>query len=209
MGTPKRERQKANKQLRQIEQARAERVSTVRRTATRITIIVVLAIVGVIVIAWLGGAFSDDDEGAAPTPTAPPTTATPATAPPAPDTPKPEVDLPSPIPDDLVVTTLTEGTGDKATDGDTVNVLYVGVRSEDGVEFDTNFGSGSTFAVTLGSGMVIQGWEAGLLGVQEGGRYQLDIPSELAYGETAPSDIIGENAALTFVIDVVSVVKGG
>jgi p-aminobenzoyl-glutamate transporter AbgT len=63
VGTPKRERQKANRLQRQIEDARAERVGTVKRTALRIAVIAVIAIVAVVVIAWFGGAFSDDESG--------------------------------------------------------------------------------------------------------------------------------------------------
>ena len=55
---------------------------------------------------------------------------------------------------------------------------------------------------------MIQGWEQGLLGAQEGGRYQLDIPADLAYGDSARGDVIRAGDALTFVIDVVSVTQG-
>jgi hypothetical protein len=63
VGTPKRERQKANRLQRQIEDARAERVGTVKRTVLRIAVIAVIAIVAVVLIAWIGGAFSDDESG--------------------------------------------------------------------------------------------------------------------------------------------------
>ena len=56
--------------------------------------------------------------------------------------PKPEVKLPSTLPTDLVVTDLTEGTGTGAATGDTVVVHYVGVRSEDGTEFDNSYDRG-------------------------------------------------------------------
>ena len=82
-----------------------------------------------------------------------------------------------------MITDLIEGTGEPAKAGDTVSVYYVGVRSEDGTEFDNNFDGGQPYPVTLGTGSVIPGWEQGLLGVKAGGRRQLDIPAELAYGE--------------------------
>ena len=120
---------------------------------------------------------------------------------------KPAVDVPGEAPTELVRTVLIEGDGEPAAAGDTVIVDYVGVRSLDGVEFDNSYDRGEPFPVALGSGGVIQGWEQGLEGAMSGERVQLDIPSDLAYGPTARSDIIRENEPLTFVIDVRTVVK--
>ncbi|MEL6890248.1 MAG: FKBP-type peptidyl-prolyl cis-trans isomerase [Actinomycetota bacterium] len=120
---------------------------------------------------------------------------------------KPEVDVPGEAPAELVRTVLIEGTGEPASEGDTVVVDYVGVRSLDGVEFDNSYDRGEPFPVTLGSGGVIAGWERGLDGARSGERVQLDIPADLAYGEAARSDVIRENEPLTFVIDVRQVVK--
>lgn len=64
MGTPKRERQKENRRQRQIEEARAERVDTVRRNVVRWGLIAVVAVAAVVVIAWIGGAFGGDEDGA-------------------------------------------------------------------------------------------------------------------------------------------------
>jgi len=83
-------------------------------------------------------------------------------------------------------------------------VHYVGVRSEDGTQFDENFKSAQGFTVTLGQGGVIKGWDRGLVGVQGGGVRQLDIPAKLAYGDSPPEnqDVIKKGDALTFVIQV-------
>jgi FKBP-type peptidyl-prolyl cis-trans isomerase len=86
-------------------------------------------------------------------------------------------------------------------------VDYVGVRTRDGVEFDNSYDRFQPFTVVLGTGNVIPGWDQGLVGTQAGSRVQLDIPSDLAYGEEARGDIIGENEALTFVIDMRAVIK--
>jgi FKBP-type peptidyl-prolyl cis-trans isomerase len=128
------------------------------------------------------------------------------TTPPNPD--KPEVVLPEELPTELVVTVLTEGEGPEAAAGDTVIVDYIGVRSEDGTEFDNSYDRGSPFPVQLGAdpAQVIQGWDEGLIGAQAGSRIQLDIPAELAYGDTPQGDIIQPGDALTFVIDVRAVV---
>ena len=131
-----------------------------------------------------------------------------STVPPATDAPvpTPSVKIPSVLPTALVVTPLKPGTGDKAANGDTVIVRYVGVRSRDGKEFDSNY-DGEPFSVELGSGSVIKGWDQGLVNSQAGGQLQLDIPSDLAYGAQSQGDIIGPNEALTFVIDVLAVIQ--
>lgn len=117
---------------------------------------------------------------------------------------KPVVQLPSELPTELIITDLVAGSGPAAETGDTVTVHYVGVRSEDGVEFDNSYDGGVPFPVTLGLNSVIQGWELGLIGVQAGTRRQLDIPSPLAYGEQS-GGVIQAGDALTFVIDVLAV----
>ena len=121
---------------------------------------------------------------------------------------KPKVKIPSSLPTTLVITDLIEGTGPAAKNGDEISVNYVGVRSADGKEFDNSYDRGQPFPVTLGAGGVIQGWQQGLVGIKAGGRRQLDIPAELAYGDRGSGDIIKPGDALTFVIDAVSVTPG-
>jgi peptidylprolyl isomerase len=144
-----------------------------------------------------GGTTPDSTEGTTPSEG--------SAAPSNPD--KPEVEIPSEIPTELQVTVLQEGSGPAAENGDTVVVDYVGVRSSDGVEFDNSYDRGEPFPVVLGTGSVIPGWDQGLVGAQAGSRIQLDIPSDLAYGAEARGDIIGENEALTFVVDVRAVIE--
>jgi len=136
------------------------------------------------------------------------TTAGPVTTSAAPlrDVDKPEVQIPAEVPTELVVTDLTTGSGPAAREGDTVVLDYVGVRSVDGVEFDNSYDGPQPFSVVLGAGRVIRGWDQGLVGVQAGGRRQLDIPAELAYGAESRGEVIRENEPLTFVVDVVEVV---
>jgi peptidylprolyl isomerase len=130
------------------------------------------------------------------------------TVPPPPTNPdKPEVEVPAEIPTELQVTVIEEGTGPAAEAGDTVIVDYVGVRTRDGVEFDNSYDRFEPFPVALGQGGVIAGWDQGLVGAQTGARVRLDIPSDLAYGAEARGDIIGENEALTFLIDVRAVIQ--
>jgi peptidylprolyl isomerase len=150
-------------------------------------------------------ASSSSSSSASSATTNPDETAVDATLVPQSTVPTPEVDIPDPIPTELVVTELTAGSGPEAVEGDTVLVHYVGVRSEDGTEFDSNYGT-SPFPVTLGQSGVIAGWEQGLVGVQAGEQVQLDIPADLAYGDQPQGEVIQAGDALTFVIDVRAVV---
>ncbi len=118
---------------------------------------------------------------------------------------EPTVSLPTEMPTELVITDITEGEGEAAVEGSTVYVYYVGVLSKDGDRFDGNFG-GDPYAVTLGTGAVIDGWDQGLIGVKAGGRRQLDIPSELAYGASGSGDAIPPDSAISFIVDVVAIV---
>jgi peptidylprolyl isomerase len=104
----------------------------------------------------------------------------------------------------LNVTTLVQGTGSPVALDQTVSVNYVGVSYKTGVEFDSSWKEGSKpFSFAVGQGKVIKGWDQGLVGVKVGSRVQLDIPSDLAYGDN-PSG--GRPAGpLRFVVDVLSV----
>lgn len=118
---------------------------------------------------------------------------------------KPVVTVPDgAAPTELVKNDLTEGSGPEAKKGDNVTVQYVGVGFDSGKEFDTSWGR-EPFTFQLGSGQVIPGWEEGIEGMKAGGRRELLIPSELAYGEAGYPPSIGANEALVFVVDLVEV----
>jgi peptidylprolyl isomerase len=119
---------------------------------------------------------------------------------------KPEVEIPDgDPPTELQIEDLEEGDGATAAAGDQLSVKYVGVLFDGGTEFDSNFDTGQPFEFALGSGQVIPGWDEGLVGMKEGGRRQLTIPAELAYGAQGQPPDIPPNAALVFVIDLESV----
>jgi FKBP-type peptidyl-prolyl cis-trans isomerase len=136
---------------------------------------------------------------------APSSTEASATSDPADLIDEPTVSLPAEMPTELVITDITEGEGEAAVEGSTVYVYYVGVLSKDGKRFDGNFG-GDPYAVTLGARAVIDGWDQGLIGVKAGGRRQLDIPADLAYGSAGSGDAIPPDSAISFVIDVAAIV---
>ena len=61
------------------------------------------------------------------------------------------------------------------------------------------------FAFPLGAGRVIKGWDQGVQGMKVGGRRQLVIPPDLAYGANGYPPVIGPDETLVFVVDLVSV----
>lgn len=118
---------------------------------------------------------------------------------------KPEVTVPAGSPPkQLVVEELEKGSGATAKAGDVVTVQYVGVGYKSGEEFDTSWG-GEPFSFNLGAGEVIPGWDQGVQGMKIGGRRELTIPSNLAYGPAGSPPAIGPNETLIFVIDLLGV----
>jgi cyclophilin family peptidyl-prolyl cis-trans isomerase len=109
--------------------------------------------------------------------------------------------------DELIVTDIVDGTGEPLEAGDTIVANYVGVLSADGTEFDESYSVGQPISLVVGVGQVIPGWDQGLIGVKTGGRRQIDIPASLAYGDAGAGDVIPPGASLSFVVDVVEVVK--
>lgn len=119
---------------------------------------------------------------------------------------KPKVSVPQGAPPkELAINDLEEGSGDEAKSGDRVTVQYVGLNYKNGKEFDSSWSRNEPFPLTLGAGEVIPGWEQGIEGMKVGGRRELIIPPELAYGETGYPPSIPPNETLVFVIDLLEV----
>jgi len=119
---------------------------------------------------------------------------------------KPKVSVPKGAPPkQLEVKDLEEGSGAEAKSGDKVTVQYVGVNYKNGKEFDSSWSRNEPFPFTLGAGEVIPGWDQGVEGMKVGGRRELIIPPELAYGEAGAPPAIGPNETLVFVIDLLEV----
>lgn len=71
----------------------------------------------------------------------------------------------------------------------------------DGTEFDSSYPRGEPLNFKLGSGMVIPGWEQGLLGACEGEKRKLKIPPHLGYGEAGAGDKIpGRRNSLLYLL---------
>jgi peptidylprolyl isomerase len=119
---------------------------------------------------------------------------------------KPQIEVPSdPPPSKLVTDDIVEGEGPAAKDGDQLTLQYVGVVYDTGTEIDSSWGDPQPFQLTLGQGGVIPGWDQGIPGMKVGGRRELTIPPDLAYGPAGQPPDIPPNATLIFVIDLVSI----
>lgn len=107
------------------------------------------------------------------------------------------------LPSGLQYKVITEGKGKSPNATDTVTVQYTG-KLVDGTEFDSSYkrGQAATFAVNG----VIKGWTEALQLMKEGSKWQLFLPSNLAYGEAGTNGgPIGPNATLIFDVELVSV----
>lgn len=107
------------------------------------------------------------------------------------------------LPDGLQYKVIKAGTGKKPKADDTVTVNYRGTLI-DGSEFDSSYrrGQPATFPV---SGGMIKGWSEALQLMQEGAKWELFVPSNLAYGERGMGGIIGPNSTLIFEVELVSI----
>ncbi len=104
---------------------------------------------------------------------------------------------------DLVIEDTTVGTGREVRKGDTVTVHYVGVL-QDGTRFDDSSARGEPFVFTVGTGAVIPGWDAGIIGMRVGGERVLVIPPSMAYGSRGIG-VVPPDATLLFAIKLLDV----
>jgi FKBP-type peptidyl-prolyl cis-trans isomerase FklB len=106
------------------------------------------------------------------------------------------------LPSGLQYKEITPGTGKSPKTADTVTTHYKGTLI-DGTEFDSSYkrGQPATFPV---SG-VIPGWTEALQLMKEGSKWQLFVPSNLAYGEKGAGQVIGPNATLIFEVELLTV----
>jgi hypothetical protein len=123
---------------------------------------------------------------AAPAPTPTPTPAPPA----APDAP-------------LGITTVSPGKGPGAQNGDMLRVHYTGTLTN-GTKFDSSRDRDKPFDFTLGKGMVIKGWDQGMLGMKVGEKRKLVIPPGMAYGVQGRPGI-PPNSTLNFDVELLAI----
>jgi FKBP-type peptidyl-prolyl cis-trans isomerase len=103
----------------------------------------------------------------------------------------------------VTIQDLKVGGGATATSGKIVSAHYTG-RFPDGKKFDSSYDAGPPIEFLLGSGKVIKGWDLGIEGMRVGGKRQLTIPPELAYGARGGGPI-PPNATLVFDVELVAV----
>jgi FKBP-type peptidyl-prolyl cis-trans isomerase len=102
------------------------------------------------------------------------------------------------------------GTGDTAVKGKPVQVNYTGwlyVDGKRGAKFDSSLDRKTPFDFLLGARQVIAGWDEGVEGMKVGGKRELIIPPDLAYGSRAVGGVIPSNATLDFEVELLKVGK--
>ena len=97
---------------------------------------------------------------------------------------------------------LKQGSGAKPAAGSSVTVHYKGTLV-DGTVFDSSFDRGQPASLSLGQ--VIKGWQEAVPMMTTGSTWQIYVPSELAYGDRAASELIGPSSTLIFDIELISV----
>ena len=105
---------------------------------------------------------------------------------------------------ELKIVDTVAGEGEAVKAGDQVRVHYNG-RLTDGTIFDESYSRGEPIEFPLGAGMVIQGWDQGLVGLKAGGKRKLTIPYNLAYGAQGYPGVIPPYATLIFDVELVEV----
>jgi FKBP-type peptidyl-prolyl cis-trans isomerase FklB len=106
------------------------------------------------------------------------------------------------LPSGLQYKILKSGDGPKPTKEQTVKCHYRGTLI-DGTEFDSSYKRGEPTEFPVGQ--VIKGWTEALQLMSVGSKWQLFIPSDLAYGPNGAGQMIGPNATLIFEVELLSI----
>jgi FKBP-type peptidyl-prolyl cis-trans isomerase len=114
-------------------------------------------------------------------------------------------------PGEPFMTDIKTGTGPAIKKGQTAVVHYTGwlytesAPEKKGQKFDSSRDRNQPFDFELGAGMVIQGWDEGVEGMQVGGQRRLVIPPEKGYGAQGAGGVIPPNATLVFDVELVGI----
>ena len=98
----------------------------------------------------------------------------------------------------------TVGSGPRPSKGQNVKVHYTGMLT-DGSIFDSSVQRGTPIAIAIGVGQVIEGWDEGIMLLNEGSKARFVIPSHLGYGSRGAGGVIPPNATLIFDVELVKV----
>lgn len=113
-----------------------------------------------------------------------------------------EVNMATTTDSGLQYTDIVVGTGAAASPGATAFVHYTGWLM-DGTKFDSSLDRGQPLDFVLGQGGVIAGWDEGVSSMNVGGKRELIIPPDLAYGERGAGGVIPPGATLKFEVELV------
>jgi FKBP-type peptidyl-prolyl cis-trans isomerase len=105
----------------------------------------------------------------------------------------------------LEIEDIIIGEGDEAVAGKQVSVHYTGWLT-DGSKFDSSVDRNQPFNFSLGAGMVIKGWDEGVVGMKVGGKRKLTIPPEMGYGAQGAGGVIPPNATLIFEVELLEII---
>ena len=111
----------------------------------------------------------------------------------------------------LQKTDLAPGTGAEIKSGQTALVHYTGwlydagAPENKGKKFDSSVDRNEPFEFPVGAGMVIKGWDEGVVGMKVGGKRRLVIPPEMGYGSRGAGGVIPPGATLVFDVELVEI----
>ena len=106
---------------------------------------------------------------------------------------------------------LAPGNGAEIKSGQNALVHYTGwlydaaAPENKGTKFDSSVDRNEPFEFPVGAGMVIKGWDEGVVGMKVGGRRRLVLPPEYAYGKRGAGNVIGPDETLVFVVDLLGI----
>ncbi len=101
-----------------------------------------------------------------------------------------------------------EGKGATPKAGQNCDVHYTGwiwENGQKGAKFDSSVDRGTPFSFQVGNGMVIKGWDEGVLTMKVGSKRLLLIPAALGYGARGAGGVIPPNATLLFEVELLGV----
>lgn len=104
----------------------------------------------------------------------------------------------------LEITDLTVGQGQQVKAGDTIRVHYKGTLAQSGVKFDSSYDKGEPVTFELTG--LIEGWQQGIPGMNEGGKRRLIVPAALGYGTQGYPPSIPADTDLVFEVEVLAIV---
>lgn len=117
---------------------------------------------------------------------------------------EPVVDLPAALSGELNGRELAVGEGAEAVVGSSVAINYVAVAFSTGEVFDSSWRAGYPLRFTIGANEALDGLDAGVVGMREGGRRLLEVPPEFAYGSLGIGSV-GPDETIFYLVDLIEV----